>query len=184
MKVEEYEHIANKYMNAIYKIALNACKNKADAEDVVQNTFIKLWNQSRKFENEEHIRKWLIRVTINECNSLLRTPWKKRTVSIHEIEEISAGIANGDLLENGVITISDKEDSIIFETITSEKIDYKITEKTLPSGLQVPIITSSANTNQVKTAESYFSVGEVVYSINVASQKGNAEKTLLTIMSR
>jgi len=38
--------------------------------------------------------------------------------------------------------------------------------------------------NQVKTAESYFSVGEVVYSINVASQKGNAEETLLSIMSR
>jgi len=46
-------------------------------------------------------------------------------------EEISAGIANGDLLEKGVITTSDKEESIIFETITSEKIDYKITEKRL-----------------------------------------------------
>lgn len=97
-------------------------------------------------------------------------------------DEISAGIANGELLEDGIITTSEEDDSIIFEAIASEKIEYQIAEETLPSGLQVPIITSHANANKVKTAESYFAVDEIVYSINVASEKGDAEETLRNIL--
>lgn len=97
-------------------------------------------------------------------------------------DEISAGIANGELLEDGIITTSEEDDSIIFEAIASEKIEYQIVEETLPSGLQVPIIMSDANANKVETAESYFSVDEIVYSINVASEKEDAEETLRDIL--
>lgn len=87
MDTQEYERITTKYLDCIYRVAVNGCKNCADAEDVVQNTFIKLWEQERMFQDEEHIKKWLIRVAVNECNSLWRSAWKKRTAYLEEMTQ-------------------------------------------------------------------------------------------------
>ncbi len=89
MDEKVYERIVEKYMDCIYKVALNACKNVADAEDIVQNTFEKLWRNNKKFETDEYLRKWLIRVTINECNSYFRTSWIKKRVSMEAVETLS-----------------------------------------------------------------------------------------------
>lgn len=74
----EYEKAVTLYMSSIYKVALNACRNTADAEDIVQTTYEKLWKCNKTFTDFEHMKKWLIRVSINECNSLFRTPWMKK----------------------------------------------------------------------------------------------------------
>ena len=85
MDTQEYERITTKYLDCIYRVAVNGCQNYADAEDVVQDTFLKLWKQGGKFEDEEHLRKWLIRVTVNGCNSLWRSAWKRRTTYLEEM---------------------------------------------------------------------------------------------------
>lgn len=73
--------MAEKYKDMVYRIALNYYRNSADADDTVQDVLIKLFSADRQFQNEEHLRNWLIRVTINECKNVLRTPWKRWTVS-------------------------------------------------------------------------------------------------------
>lgn len=81
----EFHRLAARYLDTVYRVALNGCKNHADAEDVVQNTFLKLLNKEDNFIDEEHAKKWLIRVAVNECNSMWRSPWKKRTSSLDEL---------------------------------------------------------------------------------------------------
>ena len=68
-------------------MALNGCRTPADAEDVTQNTFIKLWQCQESFEDLEHARKWLIRVAVNECHSLWRTPWMKKTAYLEDVKK-------------------------------------------------------------------------------------------------
>lgn len=85
MDTQQYERITTEYLDCIYRVAVSGCKNYADAEDVVQNTFIKLWERDEEFEDEEHLRKWLIRVAVNECNSLWRSAWKRRTTYLEEM---------------------------------------------------------------------------------------------------
>lgn len=85
MNTKEYERLTTRYLDCIYRVALNGCRNYADAEDVVQNTFLKLWQKENDFEDDEHVRKWLIRVTLNECNSLWRSSWKRRTTFLEEL---------------------------------------------------------------------------------------------------
>lgn len=84
MNNTEYKRLATLYLDTIYRVALNGCKNHADAEDVVQNTFLKLLNNHNDFTDDDHARKWLIRVAINECNTLWRSPWKKHVTSLDE----------------------------------------------------------------------------------------------------
>ena len=88
METKEYQRLMNLYLDMVYRIALNGCKNTYDADDVVQDTFMKLLKCRKTFDSDEHIRNWLIRVTINECKRFWSSPWKTRIVPLDEnIEE-------------------------------------------------------------------------------------------------
>ena len=84
MEPREYQRIVNLYIDMVYRVALNGCKNPYDAEDVVQDTFLKLLKCKKPFESDAHVRNWLIRVTINACKSNWSSPWKTRTLALDE----------------------------------------------------------------------------------------------------
>jgi RNA polymerase sigma-70 factor (ECF subfamily) len=65
------------YGKCVLGTALRILKNRQDAEDVFQNTFIKAYTKTMPFKSEEHLKAWLIRVAYNECVSVLRSGWKK-----------------------------------------------------------------------------------------------------------
>ncbi len=86
----EFIDIFNLYKNDIFRLAYSYTKNYADTCDITQNVFIKLYKNINKFTNMntmEDIKKWLIRVTINECKSLFISPWKRKIVSLTNEEE-------------------------------------------------------------------------------------------------
>ena len=78
----EMEAIIIKHQNKLYRTALAIMGNKSDAEDVVQDAFIKLFEKHLNFESPEHEAAWLIRVTVNLCKNRLRSHWWKRTVPL------------------------------------------------------------------------------------------------------
>lgn len=74
---EQFTRLVRRYIDTVFRVALNYLRNPDDAEDITQTVFEKLLREKKPFENEEHIRAWLIRVTVNECKKLLRSPWRK-----------------------------------------------------------------------------------------------------------
>lgn len=85
----EYTRIVQAYMDTVYRIAINYAKSVHDAEDVVQNTFVKLLTRKVDFRDEEHIRRWLIRVAVNECNNLCSSYWRR---NVDSMDAIGAGM--------------------------------------------------------------------------------------------
>ena len=77
-----YEQIVRKNIDTVYRIAISYTKTPADADDIVQQTFMKLLTKKVLFTDEEHVKRWLIRVCINECNSLFSSFWRKNVYSI------------------------------------------------------------------------------------------------------
>ena len=75
---EQYTCLVKKYIDMVYRIALNYLKNSADAEDICQNVFLKLLTERTVFQSDEHLRNWIVRVTVNECKKVLRSPWHRR----------------------------------------------------------------------------------------------------------
>lgn len=75
----DIEKTINSYTDMIYKIALTYCRNTHNAQDVTQDVLLKLVVSNVHFFNEEHLKAWLIRVTINQCKKLLISPWFQRT---------------------------------------------------------------------------------------------------------
>ena len=64
------------YQNNLFTAAFNICQNQMDAEDAVQETFVQYYTSRKEFENEQHIRAWLLRVVINKAKNINRTFWK------------------------------------------------------------------------------------------------------------
>ncbi|MDO4748138.1 MAG: sigma-70 family RNA polymerase sigma factor [Eubacteriales bacterium] len=67
-----YEEVVHKFYNTVASVCVLHINNYADAEDCFQNTFIKLFQNSPEFNGEEHLKAWLIRVAVNECNNCRR----------------------------------------------------------------------------------------------------------------
>lgn len=83
LRPEDYtEQMLQKHADRVYRTALAILGNIADAEDVVQDTFIKLITKGPLFQSVEHERAWLIRVSVNLCKSRLRTFWYRKTVPL------------------------------------------------------------------------------------------------------
>ncbi len=78
------DEIIKKYRDMVYRLALSRTKSRTHADDVVQEVFLRYISTERKFESDEHIKAWLIRVTINCSNSVFESSWFKKTVPLTE----------------------------------------------------------------------------------------------------
>ena len=87
MKIKDQEqtitYLVNKYANMLKRIAYQNLKIKSEAEDVVQDTFITLLSEDH-FEDEEHIKAWLIRVVINKSLNKNKLAWVRKTVAFED----------------------------------------------------------------------------------------------------
>lgn len=70
------------YGDMLYRICLVMLKSSADAEDAVQDTFMKLFTKAPEFSSDEHEKAWLIRVATNKCRDMLR--FRLRTAPLDE----------------------------------------------------------------------------------------------------
>lgn len=68
-----------KYFNTVYRLAFSQTKNKSDAEDVTQDVFLRFMQKNDGWRGEEHMKAWLLRVTINRCHDHFTSSWRKRT---------------------------------------------------------------------------------------------------------
>ena len=74
---EQFTSLANTYMDMIFRLAFGYLKSRADADDVTQTVLLCLYRTDKAFESDAHVKHWLLRVTVNECKKLLRSPWRR-----------------------------------------------------------------------------------------------------------
>ena len=83
--IMDREELILKYMDQIYRMAFFMLSNTHDAEDAVQETYVRMLVKKPKFADEEHGKAWLLRVCINICKNQIRF-WKRHPQ--YELEEI------------------------------------------------------------------------------------------------
>lgn len=70
--------LARRHAPAVYRLAYARTGSRADAEDVMQEVFLRLVKAGPDFDSEEHAKAWLLRVASNCANDLFRLPWRRR----------------------------------------------------------------------------------------------------------
>ena len=78
-KNEIFALAVQRYSDTVFRAAMHNCSCTADAEDVVQDVFEKLLRYEGRFESEEHLKAWLLRVAINRCRDITRAARQKDT---------------------------------------------------------------------------------------------------------
>lgn len=69
---QAFTTLANKYARNVYRVALNITGNQADAEDVLQESFVKAYANLKHFQERSRFYTWLVRIAVNEALMLLR----------------------------------------------------------------------------------------------------------------
>ncbi len=84
-ETSDFKHaIVEKYFDTVYRLALSQTQDSHKADDVLQDVFVRYINSDKEFESEEHIKAWLIRVTINCSKSTFTNSWFKKTVPLSD----------------------------------------------------------------------------------------------------
>lgn len=83
------EDVYRRYSGMVFRLALARCRSRADAEDVMQEVFLRYVRRDPKLDTAEHQRAWLIKATINCTNTLLSSAWNKRTALYSELTQLA-----------------------------------------------------------------------------------------------
>lgn len=75
-----------KYADMVRRICFLYLKDKAEVEDVFQEVFLQYFLHIDNFRDEQHQKAWLCRVTFNKCKDMNKSIWRRRTVSIENLE--------------------------------------------------------------------------------------------------
>ena len=70
--------LAEQYAGMLYRLAYARTGSRADAEDVMQEVFVRLLRARPEFRDEEHAKAWLLRVGAHCAADVLRAPWRRR----------------------------------------------------------------------------------------------------------
>ena len=104
-----------RYSDLVRRLCMIHLKNYADTEDIFQTVFLKYLLSSPAFEDEEHEKAWLIRVTLNACKDLLKSVFRSRTVPLEELMEHPADLTeeNREVLE-AVLSLPPKYKDVVY----------------------------------------------------------------------
>ena len=91
--------LARQHAPAVYRLAYARTGSRADAEDVMQEVFLRLIRAKPTFSDHIHARAWLMRVASNCANDLFRLPWRKREGPLEEEVSISENPEEGSVTE-------------------------------------------------------------------------------------
>ena len=84
------------YGNMLYRICLVSLGSPADAEDAVQDTFLKYIQKAPSFESGEHEKAWLIRVAVNTCKDIIRH--RRPQVDIDTVQQSAPQGSSGEVM--------------------------------------------------------------------------------------
>ena len=88
MTENDFIYAVKRNSQRLYLIALSFTKSTNDAEDIIQNVFLKLWKYTEDFANEEHRDKWLTAVCVNESKNYIKSFFRNH-LNIDDTEIVS-----------------------------------------------------------------------------------------------
>ena len=114
MEPTDFTRAVNRNQQRLFLIALSITRNHTDAEDILQDVFLKLWRQTKPFENEEHIDRFLTRVCVNTSRNHLRALSRRRRMTPEETAEqyVFDGAQEHDLF-CAVMALSSRERTVV-----------------------------------------------------------------------
>lgn len=111
MEQVHFTRAVERHQDMVYRVALHSLGTPQDADDAVQEVFLRLYQRAEPFDSPEHLRRWLLRVTVNYCRDVLKSPWRRRRVSLESLPELPA--------------FQREEERVLYQTVMSLPEKYR-----------------------------------------------------------
>ena len=112
MDNDQLNQYIKSYGDTVYRVAYSYTRNRADSEDIVQDTFVKLLKAEKSFDCEEHIKAWLIRVAANLAKNMVGSAWFSRRAELSE--DIPTDVAEDNGLSAAMAELDGKYSAVIY----------------------------------------------------------------------
>lgn len=96
---EAFTELVNRYQRHIYRLALNITHNREDAEDVLQESFLKAYSHLDQFQGNSRFYTWLVRIAVNEALMKLRKRHADKSVSVDDVVETDDDLMPREIVE-------------------------------------------------------------------------------------
>ncbi len=133
-QAKAFEVLVNTYKERLYWHIRRIVLNHDDTDDVLQNTFIKVFNHIDGFKGESKLYSWLYRIATNEALSFLNTKSKKMGIDNSELQEKMAGRLEADVyfegdeiqlkLQRAIATLPERQ-KMVFNMKYFDELKYK-----------------------------------------------------------
>jgi RNA polymerase sigma-70 factor, ECF subfamily len=132
----QFSELAMEHMPALYTAALRMTRNPADAEDLVQETFLKAYRSFDKFQEGTNLKAWLYRILTNTfINSYRAAKRRPEKADVEEVEDLYLYRRLGDL-RSGQLGRSAEEE--VLENITDDEVKAAI--ESLPEAFRIAVL--------------------------------------------
>jgi RNA polymerase sigma-70 factor (ECF subfamily) len=112
-----YEDAVRKYADTVTRVCVMRCGNAEDARDCFQNVFLKLYLSTTEFETEEHVKAWLLKVAVHQCQDMVKQFWKKNVTLSGDDKDTDLGLST--------VAITDEQDSEVLRQVMSLPLKYR-----------------------------------------------------------
>ena len=119
----EIERIVDTYGPMLFRICLVLLCNAHDAEEVVQETFIKYLTKSQPFHDAEHEKAWLITITTNRCKNLRRYNFIRKHMDINVLQLYCKDEENDGLLDDLMKLLTKHKVVLLLYYVEGYKVD-------------------------------------------------------------
>ncbi len=103
----DFMELVKQYRHTVFRAAYCRLKSYSEAEDITQEVFLALYTYEGCFNDDSHIKAWLLRVTVNKCRNLLKSAFRRFVVPLDEAADKAAFAEENELL-NVVMTLKPK----------------------------------------------------------------------------
>ena len=88
---QELAELYYRHVDTVWRVCYSFMKNRADTEDMVQETFLRAYDVDKPFQSEEHEKAWLIVTASNLCKDALKRAWRRDEPLEEHLELIAPG---------------------------------------------------------------------------------------------
>ena len=122
-RTEEFQVVATEHMDSLYRFALNMTGNKSDAQDLVQDTYLRAYRFFDKFEEGTNCKAWLITILRNTFINTIRHRRRKRMIYLSEMEEFGTELPSEDDVEDKIF--GDLIDDDVTAAVSAIPAEYR-----------------------------------------------------------
>lgn len=150
MDGQELTRLIELYSGLVYRVAYCYVRNRADADDIMQDVFLAMYTYKKEFKDDEHIRAWLIRVTSNRCKNLLSSYRYRMSLPIEAAENVPVEQSTQDSLLPLIMKLQQKYRLVLYMYYYEE---YSVSDIAKTLGMKQTTVTTRLSRGRKRLKE-------------------------------